>query len=81
MSMQKRVAAFEKMMGWEKTPAGRIALFLKSDAIALNEQNGKHKVVDLHLEVMQLANRLKVDLDEELGKRFKETEKKTRKRR
>jgi len=79
MSAQQKVKGFEKKVGWGRTPAGRIALFLKSDALALNEGNAKHKIVDIYLEILQLANRNKINLDTALAKHLKEAEKKYRK--
>lgn len=80
MTAQQKVKSFEKKLGWDKTPAGRIALFLKSDALALNEGNAKHKVIDIYFETLQLANRNKLDLEKALAKHLKEAEKKYKKR-
>jgi hypothetical protein len=79
MTAQQKVKSFEKRMGWNTTHAGQIALFLKKDAMLLSGLNAKHKLVDLYLEVLQLANRNNVDLDRALARHLKEAEKKYKK--
>ena len=76
MMAQKQVAAFEKKMGWNRTPANRIMLFIKKDAVLLKNKNMKHKVVDIYFETLQLANRLRINLDKALQQHMKEAEKK-----
>jgi hypothetical protein len=73
---QKQVVAFEKKMGWNVTPASRIIYFIKKDARELSKRNARHKIVDIFLETLQLANRLKINLDKELVKHMKVTKKK-----
>jgi hypothetical protein len=79
MSAQQKVKAFEKKMGWNKTPAGQVVLWLKGDALLLNKANAKHKLLDLYVEILQLANRNKLKLDSALVRHLKETEKKYKK--
>jgi hypothetical protein len=80
MSAQQKVKGFEKKVGWGRTPAGPIVMFLKKDALALNKLNAKHKLLDIYLETLQLANRNKINLDTALAKHLKEAEKKYKKK-
>jgi hypothetical protein len=79
MNSQKKVAAFEKKMGWHRTASRNIAVWLKKDALLLNENNAKHKLVDIYFETIQMANREKLDIDKALVKHMKEAQKKYRK--
>jgi len=79
MNQQEIVAEFEKRMGWTKTEVKTVLEFLKDDALLLDEKNLKHKLIDIHFQVIQLANRLKMNLDAELKVHMKESEKKYRK--
>lgn len=79
MNQQEIVADFEKKMGWSKTEIKTVLEFLKEDAYALDEKNLKHKLVDVFFQAIQLANRLKLDLDAELKIHMKEAEKKYKK--
>ncbi|MEM5814633.1 MAG: hypothetical protein QXD77_02350 [Candidatus Aenigmatarchaeota archaeon] len=76
MSAQQKVKSFEKTMGWDRTPAGPLVIMLKKDALMLNKLNAKHKLVDIYMETIQLANRNKLDLDKVLAKHLKEAVKK-----
>jgi len=80
MGDQERIKSFEKKMGWDRTDAGPLVLFLKRDAAVLNRENAKHKLVDLYLELLQLANRNKLKLSPALAKHLKEAEKKYKKK-
>ena len=76
MKAQKKVATFEKKMCWNRTSTNKIISFIKKDAHELNEKNARHKSVDILFEIIQLANRLKIDLDKELLEHIKEAKKK-----
>ncbi|MFH0830027.1 MAG: hypothetical protein V1887_02620 [Candidatus Aenigmatarchaeota archaeon] len=76
MNQQEIVAEFEKKMGWTKTEVKTVLEFLKEDASLLDEKNLKHKLVDIYFQVIQLANRLKLDLGVELKSHMKGAEKK-----
>ncbi|MFQ6009884.1 MAG: hypothetical protein ACE5J7_02070 [Candidatus Aenigmatarchaeota archaeon] len=77
--MQKDVAKFEKKMNWDKTKANEIIKFIKKDARELNTRNAKHKAVDILFECIQLANRKKMNLSNELKKHMKDAGKKYKK--
>jgi len=76
MKAQKQVSIFEKKMRWNITPAGKVIKFIKKDAQELNGKNARHKTVDIFFETLQLANRLKINLDKELTKHMKDAKKK-----
>jgi hypothetical protein len=76
MMAQKQVSIFEKKMHWNSTPAHKVIRFIKKDAHELNRMNARHKTVDIFFETLQLANRLKINLDKELSKHMKDAKKK-----
>ena len=74
--MQREVDKMEKDMGWDKTDADKIIKFIKKDAKEINASNVDHKVVDLIVECVQLANRRKLNISVEVKKHIKEAKKK-----
>jgi len=80
MGDQEKMKAFEKRMGWDKTDAGPLVIFLKRDAAVLDRANAKHKLVDIYLELLQLANRNRIKLGPALAKHLKAAEKKYKKK-
>lgn len=79
MKPQEKVRRFEKKMGWNRTPAKKIMVFLQADAFEMKQKNLKHKLTDVYFETLQLANRKKINLDKALEKHMKAAEKKYRK--
>jgi NTP pyrophosphatase (non-canonical NTP hydrolase) len=72
----EKIAIFEQKMGWNKTSIKEIMHFLKTDVIEMKEKNMKHKIGDIFFELIQLANRKNINLDDTLENHMKKTEKK-----
>lgn len=78
--LKQKVKDFEKKAGFDKTESSNLLNMLEEEIGILQANPGKkavvdHKLVDLLILIMQLANRSGTNLDKELREWFKKSEK------
>lgn len=79
-SLKNKVKAFEKKAGFDKTGVNTLLKMVDEEiSILKSKRRSKkivdHKLIDLQVLILQIANRYKTDLDSELVKHFKKSEK------
>ena len=73
MKIQQKVKVFEKKLGFDKTPKEQIIKFFQTDAKFIRKgKRLKHKTLDVFFEIIQLANRLNINLEKDIQKQMKE---------
>lgn len=62
-------------MGWDKTTKEQMIKFFQKDAKFIRKgKHLKHKTLDVFFEIIQLANRLNINLEKDIQKHMKEAE-------
>ena len=80
MKIQQKVKAFEKKLGFNKTPKEQIIKFFQKDAKFIRKgKRLRHKTLDVFFEIIQLANRLNINLEKDIQKHMREAKVKYRK--
>lgn len=79
-SLKNKVRIFEKKAGFDKTGVNKLLKMVDEEiSILKSKRRSKkivdHKLIDLQVLILQIANRYKTDLDSELAKHFKKSEK------
>jgi NTP pyrophosphatase (non-canonical NTP hydrolase) len=73
MKIQQNIKAFEKRTGWDKTTKEQIMKIFQKDAKFIKKgKHLKHKTLDVFFEIVQLANRLNINLEKDIQKHMKE---------
>jgi hypothetical protein len=78
--LKAKVKDFEKKAGFDKTDAKKLLEMLDEEVSILKLNLDKkeivdHELMDLQVLILQIANRYGADLDSELAKHFKKSEK------